>query len=47
MPPYFEFNPLTAEDYDRFATFLLFSAVMICFSHLYREARVLTKNSRR
>ena len=44
MPPHFEFNPLTAADYDRFATFLLFSAVMICFSHLYREARTLMGN---
>ena len=41
MPPHFEFNPLTAADYDRFATFLLFSAVVICFSHLVREARAL------
>ena len=38
MPPHFEFNPLTAADYDRFAMFLLISALMICFSHLYREA---------
>jgi K+-sensing histidine kinase KdpD len=43
MPPHFEFNPLTAEDYDSFATFLLVSALVICFSHLYREARVLMR----
>ena len=41
MPPHFEFNPLTAADYDRFAMFLLISAVMICFCHLYREALAL------
>ena len=38
MPPVFEFNPLTAEDYDSFAIFLLCSSLLICFSHLYREA---------
>ena len=44
MPSHFEFNPLTAADYERFATFLLFSAVMICFPHLVREARALMGN---
>ena len=43
MPPHFEFNPLTAADYDRFAVFLLVSALMICFSHLYREALALIR----
>ena len=43
MPPHFEFNPLTAEDYDSFATFVLVSTLVICFSHLYREARVLMR----
>ena len=43
MPPHFEFNPLTAADYDSFATFVLVSALVICFSHLYREARVLMR----
>jgi K+-sensing histidine kinase KdpD len=38
MPPHFEFNPLTAADYDRFAVFLLVSSLMICFAHLVREA---------
>lgn len=38
MPPHFEFNPLTATDYDSFAVFLLISSLMICSSHLYREA---------
>ena len=38
MPPHFEFNPLTAADYDRFAVFLLVSSLMICFAHLFREA---------
>jgi K+-sensing histidine kinase KdpD len=38
MPPVFEFNPLTAENYDSFAIFVLCSSLLICFSHLYREA---------
>jgi Domain of unknown function (DUF4118) len=41
MPPYFEFNPLTAADYDRFAIFSLSSALVICFCQLYREALVV------
>jgi K+-sensing histidine kinase KdpD len=47
MPPHFEFNPLTAADYDSFATFLLVSALVISFSHLCREARALMRNSSR
>ncbi|MBX9648808.1 MAG: DUF4118 domain-containing protein [Xanthobacteraceae bacterium] len=43
MPPHFEFNPLTAADYDSFATFALVSSLVICFSHLCREARVLMR----
>ena len=43
MQPHFEFNPLTAADYDRFAVFLLVSALTICFSHLYREALALIR----
>lgn len=43
MPPHFEFNPLTSDDYDSFATFVLVSSLLICFSHLYREARVLMR----
>ena len=43
MPPHFEFNPLTAADYDSFATFALISALVICACHLYREARVLMR----
>jgi K+-sensing histidine kinase KdpD len=43
MPPHFEFNPLTADDYDSFATFVLVSSLVICFSHLCREARVLMR----
>ena len=43
MPPHFEFNPLTAADYDGFAVFLLASSLMICFSHLYREALALIR----
>jgi len=47
MPPHFEFNPLTSADYDSFATFVLVSSLVISFSHLYREARVLMRNSGR
>ena len=38
MPPHFEFNPLTAAEYDSFAVFVLISSLIICFSHLFREA---------
>jgi hypothetical protein len=41
MPPYFEFQPLTADDYHRFAMFALGSALMISFANLYREALIL------
>jgi H+/Cl- antiporter ClcA len=41
MPPYFEFEPLTIEDYHRFAMFVLGSALVISFANLYREALVL------
>ena len=47
MPPHFGFNPLTAADYDRFAVFLLVSSLMICFSHLCREALALIRKRRR
>ena len=47
MPPHFELNPLTAADYDRFAVFLLVSSLMICFSHLCREALALIWKRRR
>ena len=43
MPPYFEFNPLTAEDYNQIANFLLCSSLLICFSQLYREALALLR----
>jgi len=43
MPPYFEFNPLSADDYDQIAIFLLCSSLLICFSQLYREALVLLR----
>ena len=46
MPPHFEFAPLTADDYDSFAMFGLLAALVICFSHLYREARVLMRRGR-
>jgi len=41
MPPYFEFQPLTTDDYHRFAMFVLGSALVISFANLYREALVL------
>ena len=43
MPPHFEFNRLSAADYDRFTIFLLVSSLMICFSHLTREALALIR----
>lgn len=43
MPPYFEFNPLTAADYDSFAIFALTSALAICFCQLFREALLLIR----
>ena len=43
MPPYFEFNPLTAADYDQIRNFLLCSSLLISFSQLYREALVLSR----
>ena len=41
MPPYFEFQPLTSDDYHRFAMFVLGSALVISFANLCREALVL------
>ena len=38
IPPYFEFEWPTPQDYDSFSTFVLASSLMICFSQLYREA---------
>jgi len=38
MPPYFEFQPLTMEEYHRIAMFVLGSALVISFANLYREA---------
>jgi K+-sensing histidine kinase KdpD len=43
MPPHFEFNPLSAAEYDSFAVFVLISSLIICFSHLFREALDLTR----
>ena len=37
MPPHFEFNPLTAAEYDSFAVFVLVSSLVICFAHLFRK----------
>ena len=41
MPPHFEFQPLTGDDYHRFAMFALGSALVISFANLFREAVVL------
>ena len=41
MPPYFEFEPITAENYHNFSMFVLGSALVISFANLYREALVL------
>ena len=41
LPPYFEFQPLTSDDYHRFAMFALGSALMISFANLCREALIL------
>jgi K+-sensing histidine kinase KdpD len=38
MPPYFEFEPLTSDDYHQIAMFVLGSALVISFANLYREA---------
>ena len=38
MPPYFEFEPLTVEEYHRIAMFVLGSALVISFANLCREA---------
>lgn len=41
MPPYFEFEPLTVENYHRVTMFVLGSALAISFANLYREALAL------
>jgi K+-sensing histidine kinase KdpD len=43
MPPFFEFNPLTAADYDSFTTFLLSSSLVVSFSQLCREALAILR----
>ncbi len=40
LPPTFEFNPLTADDYRSFFMFLLCSTFSIWFAQLCREAPV-------
>lgn len=37
LPPHFEFNPLTAADYNRFAVFGVASLLAIGVSDLYRK----------
>ncbi|MFO1110087.1 MAG: DUF4118 domain-containing protein [Bradyrhizobium sp.] len=41
IPPHFQFQPLTMDEYHRFAMFALGSALMISFANLCREALVL------
>jgi K+-sensing histidine kinase KdpD len=41
MPPYFEFEAISVENYHRFAMFVLGSALVISFANLYREALTL------
>ncbi len=41
MPPHFQFQTLTADDYHRFAMFALGCALAISFANLFREAIVL------
>ena len=43
MPPYFEFNPLTAAEYDRIMMFVLGSSLVISFANLCREALALLR----
>jgi K+-sensing histidine kinase KdpD len=38
MPPYYQFQALTSDDYHRFAMFVLGSALAVSFANLYREA---------
>ena len=43
MPPYFEFSPLTTEEYDRIVMFVLGSSLVISFANLCREALLLLR----
>ena len=43
MPPYFEIAWPTAADFDSISTFLLSSALLVCFSQLYREALIILR----
>lgn len=45
LVPRFEFNHLTATDYDGLAIFLLCSSLAICFSHLCREALAIRRET--
>ena len=38
LPPHFQFEPLSSEDYERFVMFVLGSALMVSFANLWREA---------
>lgn len=44
IPPYFEFNPLTVADYNRFFLFLLLSSLAIWLSRLCREVLLISRN---
>ena len=43
MPPYFEFAPITPDEYDRIVMFVLGSSLMISFANLCREALLLLR----
>jgi K+-sensing histidine kinase KdpD len=43
MPPYFEFNPLTPDEYDSIVMFVLGSSLTISFANLCREALLLLR----
>ncbi len=43
MPPYFQFAPLTPEEYDRIVMFVLGSSLVISFANLCREALSLLR----
>lgn len=38
LPPHFQFEPLSSDDYERFVMFALGSALMVSFANLWREA---------
>ena len=43
MPPYFQFAPLSPDEYDRIVMFVLGSSLVISFANLCREALLLLR----